>query len=373
MIEENIFNMVQQKLKLASPFVILFTLLLLAVPPLTVLARSNSKNGLDGGAGRSSRRLFDARKSLKRSPRGGEATAAAKGIFQVFLETIRDSRQHLVAAAVARGTCIAIMYPMDLLKTRIQVDHPNPFNLKGLFDGVGGSLLGQIPYGVLTFGSYEMYKKKLQENFPNLTPAFTYAIAAVGGDVTGSLFLCPSEVVKSKVQAGVFKSTSQAYSTILKTKGFGGLYQGFFGLAARDIPFRVCQLTSYELVKSLYLKSKSGRGSQQPIDQSSSASGKAALLSPIESAVCGAIAGTFSAAVTTPLDRIKTLMAVSEAGTSTTVAACASMILQEDGPMGLMRGLWPRVCYVAPSVTIFFIVYEATQQYLRSRTAVSSS
>jgi solute carrier family 25 S-adenosylmethionine transporter 26 len=250
---------------------------------------------------------------------------------------------------------------MDLIKTRIQVDHPNPWKIEGLFDGVGGSLLGQIPYGVLTFGSYEMYKKKLQERFPNWTPALTYALAAVGGDVTGSIFLCPSEVVKSKVQAGICKSTAQAYSSILKTKGFGGLYQGFFGLAARDIPFRVCQLTSYEIVKSLYLKSKLNR---QP-NQSSEAS-----LSPIESAVCGAIAGTFSAAVTTPLDRIKTLMAVNEAGT--TVAACASMILQEDGPMGLMRGLWPRVCYVAPSVTIFFIVYEATQQHLKNRNTLTS-
>jgi hypothetical protein len=45
-------------------------------------------------------------------------------------------------SAVARGTCTAIMYPMDLIKTRIQVDHPNPFQLIGLFDGVGGSLLG---------------------------------------------------------------------------------------------------------------------------------------------------------------------------------------------------------------------------------------
>jgi solute carrier family 25 S-adenosylmethionine transporter 26 len=339
---EDILNMVKLKLN-TSPTTLLVTLLLLLVLPLTVIATSTSRLS----------------KTTIKAPSGGKSST--QGNLQAFVATIKDAKEHLVAAAVARGTCTAIMYPMDLIKTRIQVERPNPWKLEGLFDGVGGSLLGQIPYGVLTFGSYEMYKKKLQERFPHWTPALTYALAAVGGDVTGSIFLCPSEVVKSKVQAGIFKTSTQAFSTILKTKGFGGLYQGFFGLAARDIPFRVCQLTSYEIVKSQYLKFKLKRRPNQSSE---------VLLSPIESAAGGAIAGTFSAAVTTPLDRIKTLMAVNEAGT--TVVACASMILQEEGAMGLMRGLWPRVCYVAPSVTIFFIVYEATQQHLKNRNTLSS-
>jgi len=290
--------------------------------------------------------------------RGGEQHKG--GPLQTFLSTVKDARQHLVAAAIARGTCTAIMYPMDLIKTRIQVSHPNPLQLEGLFDGLGGSLLGQIPYGVLTFGSYEVYKRTLQERFPDWNPALQYALAAIMGDMTGSLWLCPSEVVKNQIQAGMYKTTTQAYSSILRSKGFGGLYQGFLGLAARDIPFRVCQLTSYEIVKSIYLKSKASKNKLQEPSE--------VVLSPVESAICGAIAGTASAAVTTPLDRIKTLMAVSteSSGASTSVFACASMILNEEGPLGLLTGLIPRVTYVAPAVTIFFIVYEATQQRLKS-------
>ena len=288
------------------------------------------------------------------------------GPLQTFVNTIKDAKQHLIAAAAGRGTSILIMFPLDVIKTRIQLDHPNPFRMKGLLNGVGGSLVGQIPYGALTFGSYEVYKDSLKKRFANRNPLFSYALAAVGGDLTGSVWLCPSEVVKSKVQAGIFENSLQACAEIFKTKGIRGFYQGYLGLAARDVPFRVCQLTSYEIVKGLYLKAKKKKNNNPDNNNKSKKSND---LSPLEAAVCGAIAGTFSAAVTTPLDRIKTILATS--ATETSVVACASRILQEEGMNGLFAGLGPRVLYVGPSVTIFFIVYEATQQRLQQTNSSS--
>jgi solute carrier family 25 S-adenosylmethionine transporter 26 len=208
-----------------------------------------------------------------------------------------------------------------------------------------------------------VYKEKLRTRFPKLKPAFRYAIAAVCGDLTGSICLCPSEVIKSNVQAGIFKTSTQAVTNIFKTKGLGGFYQGFLGLAARDIPFRVCQLTSYELIKNVYLKSNLKKEQQSEPQMESN-------LTPIESAAIGAIAGTFSAAITTPLDRIKTLLAING---NMSFTSCASMIFLEEGPLGFTRGLWPRICYVAPSVTIFFIVYEATHQHLKIANTIQSS
>lgn len=35
-----------------------------------------------------------------------------------------------------------------------------------LYVGLGGSLLGQVPYGMLSFGTYEMYKAALLKRFP---------------------------------------------------------------------------------------------------------------------------------------------------------------------------------------------------------------
>ena len=211
---------------------------------------------------------------------------------------------------------------------------------------------------VLTFGSYEMYKKSLLDRFPNVKPIFLYAFAAVLGDLTGSGWLCPSEVVKQQMQAGMYTSTLQAVSSIWKKKGISGLYQGYFGGVARDVPFRVAQLTTYELTKNLYLRIK-----KQRLEALGSSTHQVEL-SAIDAAACGAIAGTFSAAITTPLDRIKTILMTDSGAYGGSVISCASKIFREEGLAGFCAGLVPRVAYIAPSVVIFFVAYEATKQRL---------
>ena len=194
-----------------------------------------------------------------RTAPGSPPTKDAEGPLQIFSRTILDARRHLAAAAVARTTSIFAMYPVDSFKTRIQMEQANPFRLKGIFNGVAGSLLGQVPYGVLTFGSYEMYKQTLLDKFPRTKPIFLYAAAAVAGDLTGSGWLCPSEVIKQKVQAGMFASTGEAVKSVWKSKGLVGFYEGYWGGVTRDVPFRVAQLTTYEVTKNLYLRLKGAR------------------------------------------------------------------------------------------------------------------
>lgn len=79
-----------------------------------------------------------------------------------------------------------------------------------------------------------------------------FALASLMGDLTGSLCLCPSEVVKQKVQAGLFHSEKEALSSIWKAKGFFGFYEGYMGGLVRDIPFRVAQLVSHFIFGCLF-------------------------------------------------------------------------------------------------------------------------
>jgi solute carrier family 25 S-adenosylmethionine transporter 26 len=214
-----------------------------------------------------------------------------------------------------------------------------------------------------------MYKKTLLNKFPNVKPVFMYAMAAIMGDLTGSGWLCPSEVVKQKMQAGMYKTTGEAVSSIWKNKGIVGLYEGYFGGIARDVPFRVAQLTTYELTKNFYLRIKARRHvEQQQLRRGKRTKDEDAphlQLSPIEAAVCGAVAGSVSAAITSPLDRFKTLLMTDSAAYGGTVASCAAKIWKEEGLRGFATGVVPRVVYIAPSVVIFFIAYEQVQQRLQ--------
>ena len=241
------------------------------------------------------------------------------------------------------------------------MEQANPLRVAGIFSGITGSLIGQVPYGVLTFGSYEIYKRSLLKRFSNVKPIFVYALAAIMGDLTGSGWLCPSEVVKQQMQAGMHTSTKAAVSSILEKKGPVGLYEGYFGGVARDVPFRVSQLTAYEVTKNLYLRMKKQRLAK---GGKSSSKTSALELSSADAAICGAVAGTFSAAITAPLDRIKTLLMTDSAAYGGTIFSCAAKIWRDEGLAGFAQGLVPRVVYIAPSVVIFFIVYEEVQQKL---------
>jgi solute carrier family 25 S-adenosylmethionine transporter 26 len=199
-----------------------------------------------------------------------------------------------------------------------------------------------------------MYKKTLRNRFPKVKPVFTYALAAILGDLTGSGWLCPSEVIKQQMQAGMYENTRDALSTIWKNKGIAGLYQGYLGGVARDVPFRVAQLTTYEMAKSACLKRRGKSDSEWSKLE----------LSPMETAFCGAIAGTISAAITSPLDRIKTLL-MTDSSYGGTVVSCAAKIMREQGLKGFAVGLTPRVVYIAPSVVVFFVAYENVIQRLQ--------
>mmetsp|Transcript_3863 Transcript_3863/g.5739 ORF Transcript_3863/g.5739 Transcript_3863/m.5739 type:complete len:459 (-) Transcript_3863:334-1710(-) len=292
------------------------------------------------------------------------------GFGQVFAKTIVEAKQHLIAAGVARGVSVLTMYPLDTIKTRLQMDPAMLAKVGGLFNGnlyagVVGSMIGQVPYGTLTFGSYEVYKELLSKSLTGINQTFIYLIAACMGDITGSFWLVPSEVVKQKMQTGAMsQGLGGTVSAVWREKGLGGFYAGYSSQISRDVPFRAIQLVSYETVKSAYLRWRSNRRAAAGLKEQEELSG-------VEGVILGAIAGSFSAACTTPLDVIKTRMMTEATGQS--VVEVASSLLQSGGVQGLFRGLGARVGYIAPSAAIFFCTYELVRQRIRALDAAKAT
>lgn len=286
-------------------------------------------------------------------------TSGSTGIAKL----IAESRDHLIAGAVARGVSIFLLYPLDTLKTRYQLSaaakaHLQPLTLPLLYKGVIGSLCGQVPYGMLSFGLYETFKANLSRQYPAILPELISFVSAILGDMVGSFWLCPSETIKQQLQGGVHASFGLAVSHIWSSKGAKGFYAGYFAQIARDIPFRAISLPTFEACKRFYLRMNTGNAGNNSV----------AALRPLESMVIGGIAGSFTSALTTPLDVIKTRIMASAGGAAdvslSKVLSTATEIAGAEGMRGLFSGIGPRVLYVGPSVGIFFVVYEATKQHL---------
>lgn len=292
------------------------------------------------------------------------AAAAASDTLGNLKQVVAGARVHLAAAAAARAVSIFAMYPVDTVKTRLQMGAAaaTTGGVGGLYNGVLSSLAGQVPYGMLTFASYDVYKRSLLNRYPKLNKSALYAAAAVMGDLTGSLWLCPSETVKQQVQGGLYATAGQAARGLWKANGVRGLYQGYAGQISRDVPFRVAQLVSYELVKTAWAKA---RGS--PVNAKTGE----VELKAWESTCVGAIAGSASAAVTTPLDVLKTRLMTTTQYSG--VWNALTTISREEGLKGLFGGLAPRVLYIGPSCAIFFVVYEETAKRVRVRLAAEGA
>lgn len=65
-------------------------------------------------------------------------------------------------------------------------------------------------------------------------------------------------------------------------------------------------------------------------------------------------------------DRVRTLLMTQGTLFGGSMMACVRAVVRQDGIIGLYTGIVPRVAYIVPSVAIFFIAYEFTEQKLRN-------
>lgn len=300
-------------------------------------------------------RLRFSRKPAKLSPIQYLASATAPAL---------SLTQNVACGAVARAAQILAMYPVDTIKVRIQVSRTSansPLSAVSaairqgtLYRGVAFSMLGQVPYGMLTFGAYESLRSHFKTSLHDCPEWLHIILAASMGDAMGSLWLTPSEVVKSKTQAGLFQSPFAAVKATA-AQGPSSFYQGYSAAIARDIPFRAIQLSLYERLRTLYANSPIRLENKKP-------------LSALENLLLGAVAGTITAATTTPLDVIRTRMMSQASGSSAlykNAIDCVVKTVSREGPTALFKGIVPRCLLIGPSSAVFFLAYETTKSFFR--------
>lgn len=257
--------------------------------------------------------------------------------------------QSLAAGGLAGTSVDLLFFPIDTIKTRLQSSQgfirAGGFN--GIYKGVGSVVVGSAPGAAIFFCTYDTLKRTLP--FPTELASVTHMVSASIGEVAACLIRVPTEVIKTRMQTSTYgnlaKSSFAGAKRVLSDEGIRGFYRGFGSTIMREIPFTSLQFPLYELLKAR-LSTAVGR---KP-------------LHAYEAAVCGSISGGVAAALTTPLDVLKTRVMLDMRDPSKqsmpSLPARLKQIYVSEGLKALFAGVLPRTLWISAGGAVFLGVYE---------------
>ncbi|KAJ3092856.1 ADP/ATP carrier protein [Quaeritorhiza haematococci] len=180
---------------------------------------------------------------------------------------------------------------------------------------------------------------------PKLSP-FGNAVAGAGGALFANTTVFPLDVIKTRIQVQTrstsgarthhhYNSIPDAFVKILKAEGIKGLYAGLgiglLGTVAQNFAY----FYAYAWVRGTYKARQKGK-----------------QISTLMELVLGAVAGAISQLFTLPIAVITTRQQTAPPSERMPLKHTFMQIIQEDGPMGLWRGLKASlVLCVNPAIT----------------------
>uniref|UniRef100_A0A8C7N9G7 Solute carrier family 25 member 12 n=2 Tax=Oncorhynchus kisutch TaxID=8019 RepID=A0A8C7N9G7_ONCKI len=227
-----------------------------------------------------------------------------------------ESAYRFGLGALAGATGATAVYPIDLVKTRMQNQRST------------SSFVGELMYK----NSFDCAKKVL--------------VNAGGSQV---IFTNPLEIVKIRLQVAGEITTSRRVGalTVVRDLGLFGLYKGAKACFLRDIPFSAIYFPVYAHTKAEFADEQ-GR------------------IGPLQLLTAGAIAGIPAASLVTPADVVKTRLQVAARAGQTTyngVIDCFGKIIAEEGFRALWKGAGARVCRSSPQFGVTLVTYELLQRW----------
>lgn len=283
--------------------------------------------------------------------------------FKVMSDyTARSFFVSLVSGATA-GTCTDIVFfPIDTLKTRLQAK--GGFFANGgyhrIYRGLGSAVVGSAPSASLFFITYDSLKQLSPPVFRDLlgvgsseqtVDTLTHMFASSMGEVSACLVRVPVEVVKQRTQTSVSNSSYQTLKTILRNENGEGvirnLYRGWSTTIMREIPFTCIQFPLFEYLKKRWRQYENTE-----------------VLIPWKGAICGSVAGGVAAALTTPLDFLKTRIMLRS--TRSSVLQLARSIFKEEGFSVFFNGIGPRTMWISAGGAVFLGVYDTVHYFMSS-------
>ncbi|XP_012286081.1 calcium-binding mitochondrial carrier protein Aralar1 isoform X2 [Orussus abietinus] len=286
-----------------------------------------------------------------------------RGVFIQILE----SGYRFVLGSVGGAVGATAVYPIDLVKTRMQNQRTGSFigelmyknsidcckkvirheGFFGLYRGLVPQLMGVAPEKAIKLTVNDFVRDKFMDKNGNLPLAGEIISGACAGG-SQVIFTNPLEIVKIRLQvAGEIAGGSKVKAwSVVKELGLFGLYKGARACFLRDVPFSAIYFPMYAHTKA------------QMADEGG-------YNTPLSLLASGAIAGVPAAALVTPADVIKTrLQVVARQGQTTYngLVDCARKIYKEEGARAFWKGASARVFRSSPQFGVTLFTYELLQR-----------
>ncbi|XP_058766839.1 folate transporter 1, chloroplastic-like isoform X2 [Vicia villosa] len=295
--------------------------------------------------------------------------------------------ENAIAGAAAGFATVAVMHPLDVVRTRFQVNDgrvshlPSYKNtahaiftitrsegLRGLYAGFLPGVLGSTISWGLYFFFYDKAKQRYaRSREEKLSPGLHLASAAEAGAL---VCFCTNPVwlVKTRLQLQTplhqtrpYSGLYDAFRTIMREEGFSALYRGIVpGLFL--VSHGAIQFTAYEELRKTIVDFKSKRSeiqNQNP-DQ---------LLNSVDYAVLGATSKVAAILLTYPFQVIRSRLQQRPGGDGIPRYMDSWHVVKEtarfESVRGFYKGITPNLLKNVPASSITFIVYENALKLLK--------
>jgi solute carrier family 25 iron transporter 28/37 len=209
--------------------------------------------------------------------RYGESVAVAGGGAAMVMqegqrEQLHDGLgfgQYMLAGSVAGMVEHMAMFPVDLVKTRMQMlqsaggsAHRTVYKAffaivrkegpLGLYRGIGAMGLGAGPAHAVYFAVYESLKEYLGGNRSGYHP-FAHALAGAGATIASDAVFTPMDVVKQRLQLrhSPYVGVMDCIKKTMKAEGLSAFYKSYRTTVVMNIPFTAVHFAAYEAGKKV--------------------------------------------------------------------------------------------------------------------------
>lgn len=283
----------------------------------------------------------------------------------------RNTIIYMTAGAAAGILEHCIMYPVDVVRTRMQsirpqIAHKSFWNTVTqlvkterfkTFRGMSVVITGAGPAHALYFSCYENLKQTIlgNDNHTSSQRAIAHGFAGCGATLVHDGVMNPVEVIKQRMQMynSPFKTSMSCAKHILKKEGINAFYRSYSTQLTMNLPYQALHFITYECMQDLTNAKRE--------------------YNPKAHVISGAVAGAVASAVTTPLDVCKTLLNTQEklalvainSDRITGLPNALKAVYRCCGCRGYFQGLQARVVVAIPSTAISWLVYEFFKNYYK--------